>query len=357
MSKKISPEKKQRRKKAAVITALSCVAAGLVMAAAALASVKFDFSKLNTIELQPKSYEVQASFQNIRVNAAHSDIRILPSEDNTCKVVCTEGENLTHAVFVEDDTLVIAALDDRKWYERIGISWGTMYIDVYLPKKDLNFLYQNYGSLYLKNTSGDISVSDNLYFFDSELYSTSGNINFSGISQNWLTAQTASGNIVIDDFVTGNLKLSSTSGDINLTSIKVQSIDAETSSGNINGQYVTASSKSSITNNSGTITMEDGASRELSAYCSSGDIDFSSLITDENLFLETHSGNITLTGDAKNLQIHAFDGNIDATLRTEKLFSAHTVSGHVDIPESSSNAQGKCEAITTSGNIKIIVAP
>ena len=84
----------KKSRKIAVITAAAFITAGLIISLAAIFSAGFDFSKFNTDTLKEKVYTVSDEFHNIEINCAEFDIQILPSQDETCKIISWEGEEL-----------------------------------------------------------------------------------------------------------------------------------------------------------------------------------------------------------------------------------------------------------------------
>ncbi|HIZ55382.1 MAG TPA: hypothetical protein H9671_04145, partial [Firmicutes bacterium] len=78
----------KKSKKAAVITGVSCIAVGLIATLASLVWIDFDFTKLNTTTFETTSYEIQENFQNIDIRDLECNIRLVPAEDDVCRVVC-----------------------------------------------------------------------------------------------------------------------------------------------------------------------------------------------------------------------------------------------------------------------------
>ena len=113
----------------ALLVAAILILAGIVISAAALAAAKFDFGEMNTMSIVSKTYSVDKDFSDISVISAKCSVKLLPSEDGKCKVVCTESENgrFYHTVSVSNDTLKIEQHDERRWYEHIGIFFGSRY--------------------------------------------------------------------------------------------------------------------------------------------------------------------------------------------------------------------------------------
>ena len=101
----------------------------------------WNFNILSTSKYETNTHEIREDFSSIEVRTDTADLTLLPSEDGVCRVVCQEQKNNSHEVKVENGTLVIRLVDNRRWYEHISIGWGSSKLTVYLPKseyEDLN---------------------------------------------------------------------------------------------------------------------------------------------------------------------------------------------------------------------------
>ena len=339
-----------RKKKIAFIISISCIAAGIVLAVAALAVVKFDFSKLSTVQYNTTTCRVEETFTKLDIQVPDCDIHLIPSEDGTCRIVSTESENVTQTIEVKNDTLVVRRTDDRRWYERIGMYWGNFSVTVYLPENV-------YDDLKAKSTSGNITIQKGLTFQNAEIVASSGDISFDGIVKSSLTAKTTSGNLSICNQTGGKLDIQSTSGNIMLNNINVDILDANSTSGNVVLQTVAINQEIFLKSVSGELTGENMSGKSLTAKTGSGNIKFTDVVIKGDMELEATSGDIRFTrNDAENIVIKTASGNINGSLLSNRLFHFHTVSGDVSVPDSVSSAK-RCEASTTSGDIHITIEP
>ncbi len=294
--------------KAAVVLALICIALGAAISLGALAAVRFDLEALNTMKLGSNTYDVNESFSHIHVEGAECTIRLLPSQTDACRVVCTEGDRVSHTVTVEEDTLTILHTDTRRWYEHIGIYWGEMDITVYLPAR-------TYESLYLKTASGAITVPDGFSFSQAELCSVSGDIEYAADTENGLILKSTSGDLTVRSLTAGSLEARTTSGETAVYSTSVR----------------------------GALTVQTV----------SGDVALIDVTAAAQLDIETASGAISLErSDAETLMIQSTSGDVSGTLLTGKQFLTHTASGDVRVPNSSASG-GVCEVTTSSGEISL----
>lgn len=313
--------------KKAILVAVALVAAGLVIAFGGMAAMNFNFNKMNTLRFTTNTYSVDESFTNISIETAECDIRFLPSEDDSCKVVCEESKEIFHSVSVKNNTLTIDRTDARQWYKRIvGIYWGDMTITVFLPQTA-------YKSLSVLNVSGNTTIPEDFSFTVAKIRSTSGDIDFLAPVEKDLSLKTVSGNLHAEGTNPKNLDAQSTSGDIDYAdSIVSDDMTIDTVSGKIRCSNVSAS---------GDINMET----------TSGKVTLSGVTAAKTIQIETVSGNIELKScDADSLWLKSTSGKVSGTLLTEKKFLTDTTSGKVNVPGSASG--GKCEIKTTSGNIQ-----
>lgn len=313
--------------KKAILAAVALIAAGLVIAFGGMTTMNFDFNKMNTLHFVTNTHSVDETFTNISIETAECDIRLLPSENDSCIVVCDESKEIFHSVSVKNNTLIIDRTDARKWYKRIvGIYWGDMTITVYLPQTA-------YESLSVLNVSGNTVIPEDFSFTDAKIRSTSGDIDFLAPVEKDLSLKTVSGNLHAEGTNPKSLDAQSTSGDMDYAdSIVSGDITIDTVSGKIRCSNVSVS---------GDINMET----------TSGNVTLSDVTAAKAMQIETVSGDIKLEScDADSLWLKSTSGNVSGTLLTEKKFLTNTTSGRVNVPGSSSG--GKCEIKTTSGNIQ-----
>ena len=298
-----------RTKKIWIIVAVSCIALGLILAGAAFANMNFNFSKLNNIELQTKTYDIDENFSNINISAAECTVRFYASDDGICRVECIEDTKVTHNVSVDNDTLTITRTDNRKWYEHFGFFWGEMGITVYLPEKV-------YRQLSVLSVSGDVFIPKDFTFDEAELFTTSGDILFEDKAKKGLKAKTVSGDLRVCNINGRAVEVNSTSGDIMVSALRIEALNVESTS---------------------------------------GDVRISEAVVNGKISIETVSGDLQLDScDAENLWLKSVSGDISGTLLSEKHFTTHTTSGDVHVSDSASAAQ-TCEVTTTSGDVSIFI--
>ncbi len=320
----------KKGKKITLITAGCMVLAGLILAAAGLAAVQFDISSFNTVTYATTHYEIEEEFHHISIAGSASDVRLYPSEYDTCRVVCAENKNATFEVTVEDDTLYIRRQDNSVWQLQFGVFLGETGITVYLPE-------DTYESLVIRTASGDITVPEAIQFASVDV-------------------QSISGEITLLALVSGEQSVSSQSGDIRIGNTSPESLTVQSGSGEITLEKVSDRTEIQLKASSGDVTFTDVKGQTIAVSTSSGEITFSRVIAAGNMRLESVSGDIALRdSDAEALCIQTGSGDVSGTLRSEKIFRIETKSGDVNVPYSASG--GKCDVTTTSGDVDFAIVP
>ncbi len=297
----------KKKTKIALIVAGALVVAGCALAATALALGGW----FDTQNPQSVTHTVDKAIAGIEVTAGAADVTIRLSDTGACYAVCDEDDRITYSLAVEGNTLYLREIDERRWYEQIGIYIGRRTVTLYLPAG----VYEQFR---VETQSGDVVVGDiGLSFAAVYLESSSGDINYTTSETKALEATTSSGKISLADHT-------------------ANSVTAKTSSGGIELSYVRAD----------TVTTT----------ATSGDTHFYRVTVSDSITANSSSGNITLTAsDAHDLTMSASSGNITGTLQTGKDFDAKSGSGSIRLPDSVEGS-GKCMVITQSGDIRLAVS-
>ncbi|MGN1001850.1 MAG: DUF4097 family beta strand repeat-containing protein, partial [Oscillospiraceae bacterium] len=105
---------------------------------------------------------------------------------------------------------------------------------------------------------------------------------------------------------------------------------------------------------SGRILLSHIRSGEISARSTSGKVELTDVIAEEELFARSTSGGVALEGcDGGTIRLESTSGSVKGTLLSDKIFTADSTSGSINLPRSA--AGGECEITTTSGSIDIKV--
>lgn len=291
-----------------LIVAASLVLAGGLIFGGAMTMLNWDFSKLSTSKLTETTHTITEEFSGISITTKTADITFLPTEEENATVVCRKFEKETYAVTVRDGSLVIALEQPRKWYDYIGIHFGTTSITVYLPET-------HYASLVVSSNTGDITLPKAFSFERVDIGLNTGDVKVFAATSDSLKLKTTTGKIQVENVTAGAVELSVNTGHTYLTNIKCQTLTSRGDTGDLAMQNVIVAEKLTIRRDTGDVEL-DG--------CDAGEI-----------FIETDTGDVT------------------GTLLSGKIFFAQTDTGKVDVPKSVTG--GKCEIETDTGDIKITI--
>lgn len=318
----------KRGKKIALLTAGILIALGAVLGMSAVLLGDINATDVNTVQMAEGITPVKEDFRHISVDTDACNVSLLPAPDGITRVEWWYPDRgMSINVQVEGDTLHISSeYIWTKWYERIQFGFGLeeLRILVYLSEEE-------YGNLTITSASGDLNVPDAFTFESARLTSASGDVTFRGT-------------------VEGELSAMSTSGDVTLQGCRPQSLSAATTSGTLSLSGLDVREDMTLETTSGDLGLDNVACRELTANSSSGTIQCQDVLARGPIRMDTASGEIRLTHcDASSLVLSSSSGDISGTLRTEKIYLAHSDSGNVEVPHSTTG--GSCEINTSSGDI------
>ena len=317
----------KQRSRAWIIILAALAAAALLAVCVAMAATGGDLSRLVGGSYVTRTVEITENFRAIRIDSETEDIEFMPSPGKGCSVEFYERENDKGSAVVTDGTLVIGRERPRKWYEFISLfSFGKRKITVYLPE-------QEYGSLCIKESTGDVTLPGSLSFDSIEISVSTGDVNCMSSVSGRLTVSSSTGNILVREIKAGGLVLSSTTGSITIETSEISGdITANVSTGKVRASRVSCNDLSSVGSTGEAVISEVNASGIMT--------------------VERSTGNIRLEGsDAPELILRTSTGDITGSLLTEKVFDARSGTGRVDVPESS--AGGICRINSSTGNIRI----
>ena len=308
-----------------LITATLLILAGLVLFAGAMAEHGWDFSKLSTVTYETNRHYIDEDFSNISINTDTADILFVPSPDENCEVVCKETENVNHSVIVSDGTLLIELDDTRKWYENIGINFGSQSLTVYLPESE-------YGVISIKEHTGDIEIPKDFIFDRIDISTDTGDVSsFASATEN-IKIKTSTGNVTLENITADSIEVSTSTGNIDLFDVTCDSvIKFRVSTGKVNITDVKCKSIVS-TGETGDMHMSKTFAEKISIERSTGDIDFDSC-------------------DATEIFITTDTGDVRGSFLTDKVFLTESDTGTISVPKTISG--GLCNIYTDTGDITI----
>lgn len=312
-----------------LIAACCLVLVGCILFVCVMSALKWDFSKLSTVEYKTNTYEIGQSFSDISITTDTSDIALALSDDGKCRVECYEEEKEKHSVTVENGALVIKIDNQKSWYDYIGFNFDSPKVTVYLSKAE-------YGALTVKENSGNITVASDCVFGSVDITSTTGNVNFGATA-------------------TKSVKIKTTTGNIRVENASAEAFDLSVGSGIVDVHGVTCQGAITVEAVSGDVRLTDLVCKSLSSNGSRGDITLSNVIIAETLFVERGSGNVKFVKcDAAELTVKTKSGNVIGSLLSSKVFVATSDKGNVRVPKTTSG--GKCQITSDRGDIEIEIA-
>ncbi len=294
-----------------LITAASLVVLGLSVFVAVMAAYGWDFTKLGTEVYETRTYKIDEEFENISINTDTADICFSVSDDGSCKVIWHASESITRNVEVINGTLTVKSIDEREWYERLGVSFENSRITVCLPLDE-------YGSLSIKESTGDIDICEEYKFKSVSVVSSTGDISVKNITAESVALTVSTGEIEISNLTCeGDIQINVSTGKSKVTNVLCKNIES-------NG--------------------------------STGDIILKNVVASEQLVIERSTGDVNLNGcDAESISITTGTGDVTGTLLSEKQFSVETDTGDIDVPKTMSG--GLCEITTGTGDVEINIIP
>ena len=305
------------------------VVAGLVMFSAVFGEQNFDLTLLSTESYETNVYEVNDDFTNLSIHTDTADIIFVLSQDGKCRVECYEEEKTKHSVAVEGDKLTIRLVDNREWYDYIGIHIGSPKITVYLPKAE-------YTELFVNESTGDIELPQDFAFDNVEITTDTGDID-------------ASASIL------GVMKIKTSTGDITIENMSAGSLDITVSTGLISVSDVACRGDMSIRVSTGKSNLTDVTCKRLVSSGSTGDIFLNRVRAEEKISIERSTGDVRFSdSDAAELYVETDTGDVTGNLLLAKSFITSTDTGSVSVPMSIPGC-GRCEIRTDTGNIEITV--
>lgn len=131
-------------------------------------------------------------------------------------------------------------------------------------------------------------------------------------------------------------------------------VSVKTATGNVKAEDLTAELVD-ISVTTGRINLAHIDCKNLTTNGNTGKTILKNVIVAEKLYVTRTTGGVNLDGcDASEIVIKTNTGDVTGTLLTEKVFIAHTDTGRVKVPNTTSG--GRCEITTDTGNIKITIA-
>ena len=312
-----------------LVIAAVLILTGSVVFAMQMADLKWDFGKLSTAKYETSTHPISEDFKSISIVTDTADIVFVTSENGSSSVTCYEQTQVAHSVSVKDGTLVIQVVDTRKWYDYIGIHWGTPKITVYLPQG-------TYGGLSIASSTGNVEIPDALQFERMEITESTGNV----------TSYAS---------VTDKVKIRTSTGNIRVENISADTMDLSVSTGSVTVSGATCHGDLTIDVSTGKTVLTDIRCGKLVSTGSTGKIWLSNVTATEKLSIQRSTGDVRFDrSDAAEIIVQTDTGDVTGSLLTPKVFLAKTDTGRLDVPKTANG--GMCEITTETGDIQICIS-
>ncbi len=309
-----------------LITASVLTFVGCAIFAGVMSLSGWDFTALSTVKYETNEYAIDEKFEGICIITDTADIIFNPSDSDAVKIICYEAENDSHSVTVKDGTLTVEPENNRKWYDYIGINFGSPTITVYLPGGE-------YGELLLKTSTGNTEISKEFKFESIDITGSTGEI------KNYASAKT-------------DIKIKTSTGGINVDKISAKSLDMSVSTGKIFAFNVDCSEDINVSVSTGQCHLTNAKCENLTSRGNTGALYLEHVIAKEKLDIIRSTGDVKFTGcDAWEVKITTDTGDVTGSFLTDKVFFTETDTGKISVPKSTSG--GKCEIATDTGDIVV----
>ncbi len=312
-----------------LLVAICLILLGSALACGAMFSLNWDFTKLSTVQFETTRHQFSTLYKNIVISTDTADIVFVPAEDGKITVECYEATDAPHLVTADGETLTIQLADQREWYQRIGIQFGTPKITISLPRAV-------YGNLTLNTDTGDVTIPKDFQFYNMGITGSTGDV----------TVLASAG---------GDLNITLSTGDIYLKDLSANNISLTTSTGDIEVESVTSRDALSVTVTTGDAYLKNIRCKGFTSTGDTGELSMERVIADETLCVIRTTGDVELECcDAPEIVIETDTGDVTGSLLSPKRFITQTDTGDVHVPQVAITNE-TCSITTSSGDIEIRV--
>lgn len=317
-----------KKSKIWIAVSISAVIAGALTICVGLFIAKFDFREFETVKYEEKTYEINEKFEEVEIDIRTADIEFAVSDDGKEKVVFFETDSVKYDIGVEDGVMKVTENGKCSIFDYVGVSFGR--------KVTLFLTEEEYGKVTVSNKAGDVFVPEGVTFGDVKIDVSAGAVIYGASKCKTLEISNSAGKIEISSVDAENIRVSSKTGIVKI----------ETA--NVSGDIVFSSSTGSMSITGVSCACLEGEGK-------TGSIKLSNVIASGKIDLSLTTGSIMLDGcDAESAVLKTSTGSVTGTFLTDKIFTAKSKTGNVDVPSCTSG--GKCEAETSTGSIRLSIA-
>lgn len=280
----------------------------------------------NTQSFETNQHAISQKFHNIYIEADTANISFVLSNTESSTIECYEDSKEKHTVTVENDTLVIRTINNKAWYDYIGIHFDSPKITLTLPQSA-------YASLCVEGSTAAIKIPEAFHFEDAQISLSTGDVRFSAAIEEALKIKTSTGKICVENTSAGSLDLGASTGSITVSDVVCR------------GDAAMAVS-------TGRTTLSNLQCQNLTSTGDTGDLSLQNVIAADKFHIERDTGDVKFeSADAAEIFVKTDTGDVTGSLLTEKIFYAQSDTGWVRVPKSTTG--GICEITTDTGDIRI----
>lgn len=274
--------------------------------------------------LMEREHSISETFDSVLVDTEDCNVDFVVFEGTADPhVIVKERESTRHSVTVEDGILKIKMIDSRKWRDHIGISWESMEMTVYLPRKQ-------YENVRVTTDTGRIRIPEVFSARELALRSDTGRVVCDAKVSEDLSCFTDTGSITVRGAGPAKMRLVSNTGNITLSGMTGKEIGLQ--------------------NNTGRTEVEDVNCEVLACESNTGDVVLRGVLADRLLQIDTDTGDVRIEDcDAGNTNIETDTGDVSGHFLTPKWFSANSDTGKVTVPNTPEG--NDCRIETDTGDI------
>ena len=311
-----------------LIIAVCLTLIGIAVVALSIALGGSDMFIVKKTDKKTVTVPLTGSFRDIGIDSQTEDIRFVLSDDGSCRVVFEEPETAEFSAVITGDILEIRAGQTDRWYERLVLfNFSDPKITVFLPQAE-------YGSLNIKESTGDILLPGELSFDGIGITVSTGDIDCASSVRERLRLKTSTGDILVRDLTAGSLDLAVSTGKVEVRSVRCGKAEISVTTGKAVLSEVVCTELTSD-GSTGSITLEDvTASGTVSITRSTGDVKFA-------------------RSDAAELTVETGTGDVSGSLLSPKVFLTKSGTGRIRVPDTASG--GTCRITTGTGDISITI--
>lgn len=276
---------------------------------------------INNLKYENHEYEISEAFDSISIDVKGSDVKLIPSTDGQCRVVCFENNNYKHSVNVENDTLVVTSI-----HKKVFFGYKNTVVTVYLPEKE-------YNSVDVVTTSGDIDVKN--------------------LSAKNINCNVDTGDLELENVVCATLSSTGDTGDVDLENVvTANNLTIKRDTGEIEISLLSCGGDAIVEVDTGDISIDLITCKNLSIKSDTGEVEVDNAKIDNKFTSVIDTGDLNFTKmDVNEAEITSDTGEVKGSFTSDKIFIVRTSTGKVDVPETTSG--GVCKITTHTGDIII----